>query len=599
MKTKLERLNQVMRSAVIYQILDNLVDIKGPMKRLIKATVEPCSHVGKKGLLRKLKPLATTFFSHSTQMLKAANLILVTCTKREIVEDIEQCIDPFNRLLATVPDLLSELSLFPGNGHVSKKLNFLSQIWSSTTESLMMCLDKILDLHEFLDASVQEMMRHKEASEKALDMQHFGHFFGHTSRLCRQATQIVEFISRFVAKARDPIFRNGLLVLIKKLKNAIIQTEVSINWCMARMTGVQAKEEYSKRAKELIEFACNIQKGLDECNQPDILSPLRNGVHDFNISRDFPNVLASQDPIEFNTQSFVKENSSNNAELLVRSLDKFKPAYCPSLEFPRRNIIYQKDAVRRVDLHPLISELTTAIGIHDAIHLNGICADLLDLANCCIDAAKEALRIVESPMSDKLLHYKEIVGLIPHFIGLAREVEANPVLNSERLMQTALLLSEKIDETKHNQFIGRDVLALKELRTKMKYRLWFQSTLATLSENSLRIQEAAKLSILLRAGQSIEKEIPYQTEQIKILTEPVLQNANVLAVSPIADPSVLIQFEVLQRKLAITAKALLLQLNGLNGEYLSSIQNVIKVSQFISGGYGNCWRGECLDHQYG
>ncbi|KAK9412127.1 Ctnna2: Catenin alpha-2 [Crotalus adamanteus] len=412
------------------------------------------------------------------------------------------------------------------------------------------------------------------------------------------------------------------------------------------MTGVQAKEEYSKRTKELIEFACNVRKGLDECNQPDILSPLWNGVHDFNISRDFPNVLASQDPREFNTQSFVKENSSNNAELLVRSLDKFKPAYCPSLEFPRRNIIYQKDAVRRVDLHPLISERTTAIGIHDAIHLNGICADLLDLANCCIDAAKEALRIVESPMSDKLLHYKEIVGLIPHFIGLAREVEANPVLNSERLMQTALLLSEKIDETKHSltlltkhllekaqdiskshpdfakldsfdascilwsvtiqallnivdQFIGRDVLAFKELRTKMKYRLCFQSTLATLSENSLRIQEAAKLSILLRAGQSIEKEIPYQTEQNKILTESVLQNANVLAVSPIADPSVLIQFEVLQRKLAITAKALLLQLNGLNGEYLSSIQNVIKLSQFISGGYGNCWRGECLDHQYG
>ncbi|KAK9412126.1 Ctnna2: Catenin alpha-2 [Crotalus adamanteus] len=222
MKTKLEHLNQVMRSAVIYQILDNLVDIKGPMKRLIKATVEPCSHVGKKGLLRKLKPLVTTFFSHSTQMLKAANLILVTCTKREIVEDIEQCIDQFNRLLTTVPDLLSELSLFPGNGDVSKKLNFLSQIWSSTTESLMMCLDKILDLHEFLDASVQEMKRHKEASEKALDMQHFEHFFWHTSRLCRQATQIVEFISRFVAKVRDPIFRNGLLVLIKKLKNAII-----------------------------------------------------------------------------------------------------------------------------------------------------------------------------------------------------------------------------------------------------------------------------------------------------------------------------------------------------------------------------------------
>ncbi|XP_058021080.1 uncharacterized protein LOC131189173 isoform X2 [Ahaetulla prasina] len=709
-KTELEHLNQIIRSAVIYQIFDNLVDIKDPMRKLIEAAMEPCSHVGKEGLLRKLKPLITTFFSHSTQMLKAADLILVTCTERETVEDIEQCINQFNRLLATVPGLLSELSLFPGNGDVSKKLNFLSQIWSSTTESLMMCLDKILDLHEFLDASVQEMVRHKEASEKALDMQDFEHFLGHTSRLCRQATQIVEFISRFVAKARDPIFRNGLLVLIKQLKNAITQTDDSINLCMVKMTSLQAKEEYSKRTKELIEFACNVQKGLDECNQPDILSPLRDGVHDFNISIDVPKALASQDPMEFSTHSFIKQNSSNNAELLVGSLDKFKPPYCPSLEFPRRNIIYRKDAVRTIDLHPLIRELTTATSIHDAIRLNGICADLLELANCCIDAAKEALRIVESPMSDKLLHYKEIVGLIPHFIGLAREVEANPVLNSEQLLQTAILLSEKIDETKHSltfvvsswyrlarqligfmppcsshdeiqsfdeimeiletlvqliskvvhsddrkllpecsslqeiflrvqtkftcvqtrtkyllekaqdisrshpdftkqdrfdascilwsvtiqallnivdQFIGRDVLALKELQTKMKYRLCLQSTLTIVSENSVRIQEAAKLSILLCARQGIENEIPSQIEQIKILTESLLQVANALAVSPIAAPSLLVQFEVLQRKLALTAKAILLQLNGLNGEYLSSIQSVVRLSQFISHGTGS------------
>ncbi|XP_032072568.1 uncharacterized protein LOC116508164 [Thamnophis elegans] len=138
-----------------------------------------------------------------------------------------------------------------------------------------------------------------------------------------------------------------------------------------------------------------------------------------------------------------------------------------------------------------------------------------------------------------------------------------------------------------DQFIGRDVLALKELQTKMKYRICLQSTLTTVSENSVRIQEAAKLSIMLCARQGIEHEIPSQTEQIKILTESLLQVANALAVSPIAAPSVLVQFEVLQRKLALTAKAVLLQLNGLNGEYLSSIQSVVRLSQFISHGTGS------------
>ncbi|XP_053240005.1 uncharacterized protein LOC128411592 [Podarcis raffonei] len=703
MRAEMENLDQAVRTAVLYQVLDNFVETKGPMKRLVEAAMQPCSPAENGGFLRKLKPLTTEFFNHSNQMLKATNFVLVTCTERKTIQSIEGCVDHLSRLLATVPALLSEMSHPPGRKGAPEKLHFLCQTWLSTTESLLICLDKVIDLREFLKLCLQDMVEHKARSEKALEEQQSGEFSQQASSLSKRAVQVVEFISRHLDRARDPIFRNGLLVLIKQLENAIPQVKVAADQCLARMASLQAKDEYSKRAKDLMEAACNVRLGLDECNQPDILSPLRVGVRSGIIFKDVPDCFTPQDLIELDTQSTTKQSSSNNSELLEELSGRSIPVYSSSSPNPSGSDLFSEGASGKIDMHTLISEILAATKTHNVTSLNSACSDLLELSSCWVDAAKEALQVSKLPVSEELLQYREIVTLIPCLISSAREVDSNSIPCTETLQQTAVLLSERIDAVKQgltivasswyslarqlicvrsspefsdnakvlgeimeilqavvqlagkatriehdeglpelpglhetflrvqaklicvqartklllekalavnqprssnkaeletmdahcllwsvtiqaflnsvDQFIGRDVLSLTELQAKTKHPLCLQSSLAAVSESSLRIQEASRLSLLSCAEHSAKHEVTALKEQMKILTYSLLGVADVLTASPLPAPNLLVRFELLQRELAITAKVLLLQMSVINGEYLSSIRSIISRAQ--------------------
>ncbi|XP_074844486.1 catenin alpha-2-like [Carettochelys insculpta] len=130
-----------------------------------------------------------------------------------------------------------------------------------------------------------------------------------------------------------------------------------------------------------------------------------------------------------------------------------------------------------------------------------------------------------------------------------------------------------------DQLIGRDVLFLSGLRNAMKHKLHLRDVLAAVSENSLRIQEAARLSYLACAEGNKQHNILVLREEVKVLTEALLQVVDVLSVSPGPATNLSIRAELLQRELAARAKALLLLLNSTNWEYAGVIQNVLRVAQ--------------------
>lgn len=707
MRVELESLSQAVHTAVLYQIIDNFSDTNGPLRKLVEAAVEPCSPVRKGDFLRKLQPLIAVFFSHSTQMLKAVDFVLVACTEMKTIQELEACVDRLSRLLAMVPTLLSEMSPSPGNNEISEKLHLLYQMWSSATESVLMCLAKIINLREFLDLTVQEMAIHKEQSEKALDQQNSRDFSWHAASLSNHARQVVGFVRRHVDGARDPVFRNGLLVLIKQLENAIRLVHMVADHCVGRVPSPQAKAAYSERTKDLIGSTECVRTGLDKCHQPDVLSPLREGIRNLNISKVSASCSSLQNLLDHGGQHTITPSTTDNSEGLEEFSARSVPVYCSSCTNPRESVLVSKAVAATVDLCPLISELIKATKTHDITRVNVACLNLLELSNCCTDAAKEALEVAKSSLSETLLCYKEIAALTLCLTSLARDVIENPVFNTEKFLETTVLLSKKICEAKqcltlvaspwyslskqllciifpcsffHNtqtleeimqalgyvaqlagkatlinqddkelflfprlhetslqvqakftsvqartkqllekvpslnnsdkakvesfdgncilwsvtiqaflntvdQFIGSDVLSLREVETTMKHQHCLKNALAVVSERSLRIQEVARLSCLLCAGHSAKTEIIVLKEQMKILTEALLEVAEtLLSASPLSTPNLLVRFELLHRELAVTAKVLLLQLRVINKEYLNSIQNIVTRMQPLTCG---------------
>ncbi|NXE42266.1 CTNA1 protein, partial [Ptilorrhoa leucosticta] len=129
-----------------------------------------------------------------------------------------------------------------------------------------------------------------------------------------------------------------------------------------------------------------------------------------------------------------------------------------------------------------------------------------------------------------------------------------------------------------DQFVGRDVLFLRELSRAVRNKAGPRSLLAAVAENSLRLQEAARLSYLSCPGDRGAREILALREEIQVLMEALLDVSNTLLLSPLPTASLAIRLELLRQDVALRAKALLLHMERVNMEQLQLIQDVAGAS---------------------
>ncbi|KAF1520920.1 Catenin alpha-1, partial [Eudyptes sclateri] len=681
MREEVETLDQAVLTATLCRILDTFFEGKEPLRHLAEDALSlagtGCFPAGQGGFLKKLQPLAATFFTHAQQMLSVADFVLARCTKTQTAREIGEWVEYLKRLLASLPPLLTEMSRNTARMSAAEQLQSLYHAWAGTTESLLRCFEETVGMHEFLKLSIQEMAKHRERCEKALESQDPDRLSWHATRLTSWARWVVEATTRYVDRATDPIFRNGLLVWVKQLANSVLELKAVAALCPERLSCLQTRDVFSKAASCLMDAAHRVQDGLDGSNHPDILSPLRAQVRSADVAK-APELSLSHAGLKT-----VTDEAALQEDTLSR----------PS---PRAGNLHLGVVPRKGDTHPVITALLAATRARDMAAVNAACSALLELSNGCIDAAKEALPFAESPQTETLGQYQKIVLLTPCVVSLARETVPGQLRCPGGLLQMALTLSERICETKEclaavagfwyslsqqvfgfilsadfprgkqaldetmmglagavqlagdiasvacskgnpispdvwesflqvqakfsraqmntkvllekaasfqgscrageaslelhcvqwavsmhvllgavDRFIGRDVLFLRELRSAVKNKLCSRSLLAAVSENSLRLQEAARLSYLSCPEDRGRSEILALREEIKVLMEALLDASNTLSVSPLSTASLYIRFELLQRDLALRAKALLLHLEKVNTKHLQVIQDVV------------------------
>ncbi|NXV99863.1 CTNA1 protein, partial [Fregetta grallaria] len=681
MREEVETLDQAVLTATLCQIVDTFFKGKEPLRQLVEDALSlagaGCFPAGQGGFLKKLQPLAATFFTHAQQILRVADFVLARCTKTQTAREIREQIEYLKRLLASLPLLLSEMSRNTAQISTAEQLQSLYHTWAGTTESILRCFEETVSMHEFLKLSIQEMAKHRQWCEKALESQDPERLSWHATHLTSWARWVVDATTRYVDRATDPIFRNGLLVWVEQLANSILELKAVTTLCPERLSCLQTRDVFSKALSCLMDTAHHVQDGLDGSNHPDILSPLRAQVRSTHAAK----------ALELSLLHTGLKTVTDEAALQEDILSH------PS---PQAANLHPDVIPRKGDTHPAITALLAATRAHDTAAVDSACSALLELSNGCIDAAKEALLVAESPQMETLGQYQKIVLLTPCVMSLARETAPRQLRHPSRILQMALTLSEKICETKEclaavagswyslsqqvfgfilsadflsgkqaldetmmglagtvqlagdiasaacskgnaispdvwesflqvqakfsraqmstkvllekaasfkgscrveeaslelhcvqwavsmhvllgavDQFIGRDILFLRELRSAVKNKLCSQSLLAAVSENSLRLQEAARLSYLSCPEDCGRSEILALREEIKVLMEALLDACNTLLVSPLSTASLYTRFELLQRDLALRAKALLLHLEKVNTEHLQVIRDVV------------------------
>ncbi|XP_048790781.1 uncharacterized protein LOC125688623 [Lagopus muta] len=681
MGKEVEDLDKAVLKATLHQILNTFSEAKEPLRQLVEEALTlagtGCFPAGQGGLLKKLQPLTATFFAHAQQMLRVTDFVLARCTKTQTAREIHDCLEYLKSLLASIPPALTEMSRNPSHTSTAQHLQSLYHAWAGTTESLLQCFEETVSMHEFLKLSIQEMAEHKEWCDKALQSQDPERLSSHATSLTSWARWVAGAAARYVDRATDPIFRNGLLVWIEQLATSILELKAATALCTERCSCLQTRDAFSRTASCLMDTAHCIQDGLDGSNHPDILSPLREQIRRADVAKE----------LELSSSCAGLRNIIGQAKLQG---DVFSH---PS---PQAGNSHPDVVPRKGEMHPVVTALLAATRAHDTAAVNAACSALLQVSNCCINAAKEALPVAASPHMETLGQYQKIILLTPCVISLAREAAPGQLQHQGRLLQTALSLSETICETKEclaamagswyslsqqvlgfilaadftsskqaldetmmglagavqiaediasmacdkqnpicpedwenflqvqakfshaqmntkvllekamsfkgpcklgeaslelrcvhwaismhvllgavDQLIGRDILFLRELTSAMDNRLCSQSLLAAVSEISLRLQEAARLSYFTCPEDCGRSEILTLREEIKVLTEALLDASNTLLVSPLPSASLYIRFELLQRDLALRAKALLLHLEKANTKHLQVIRDVV------------------------
>ncbi|NXO87677.1 CTNA1 protein, partial [Sitta europaea] len=679
LREELENLDRAVLRATLCQILDGFFKEKEPLRQLVEGALSldhsGCFPAGPGGILRKLQPLIAAFFAQAQQMLRVADLVLARCAKAQTARGIREGMEHLRSLLASLPSLLMETS-----GNSMEQLQTLRCAWARATDSLLRSFDETIGMREFLELSILELAKHKEWCEEAMEHQDPEGFSRHAACLTGWARWMVGATTQHVDRATDPIFRNGLLVWVEQLAKSILELQAVTALIPGRFSCLQSRDAFSQALSSLMDSALHVQAGLDGSNHPEILSPLREQVRSTKVEK-----RLELSPSHTGTRTSMDEAAFQG---YIQSYPSSPP------------VNFHLDPWKG-DTHPVITALLGASQAGDMDSVCAACSILLELSDGCAEAAREALPVAEPPHLQVLEQHRDITALTPQLISLATETAPGQLPAPGRLLQMALRLSGRIQETQEcladvagswnglaqqvlgfvlsgdfprgkqaldetllglagavqvvgdiasttcskenpnpshvqecflqlqvkfshaqlntkvflekaasfrescgmekailelhgvrwaigmcvllkamDQFVGRDVLFLRELSRAVRDKVGSRSLLAAVAENSLRLQEAARLSYLSCHGDysAHGREILVLREEIQVLMEALLDVSNTLLLSPLPTTSLAIRFELLQRDVALRAKALLLHMERVNMEQLQLIQDVVEAA---------------------
>ncbi|XP_066862992.1 uncharacterized protein [Kogia breviceps] len=584
-------------------------------------------------------------------------------------------------LVVRVQQLFSQSPQGSGLDWSSAALQALLQEWARASEGLLACFDDVLDIPEFLSVSVQEMTKHLDSFTWALRSGDSGEFSPLAAYLQGRGTHIVQVMSRYVDQDRDPIFRNGLRVLIQQLEQSSRVLGAAGEHCSAGH-GSQDTDALLTLAKRVISSAQSIREGLDGTNHPDILSPLRDQVQRFDMAERRPYFILSS--LQNCTAPALKHQREPGLGKSDRGTS-YPPRdhlFCPLILDTRLQKVGSP--------LPAISKPMLAV---DSLSHQGVTSahTILQDQDATVEAAQEALA-GEGPLgSERMTGLQEIPSLAPSIIDPAREIEHGTTARTDRLLEVALQLSGKTGETRQSlvaiagdwyslcqqlfcnnpaadlqesmtvfmelqqnlasvvqlavkssgkkdsdstghpeahlqvqgrledaethakhlldkvlasdgfqaprsweesfqdgcllwsvavqdllqcleRLSGRQGLFLLPLRQAVKDQQGLQEGLAQAADVSQRLQEAARLSCLLCGDEQVKGEISFLCREVHVLTDALLDVAQILASFPKPSPSLSTRFELLCLELTLQAKALTGHLSSINADYERVLQ---------------------------
>ncbi|XP_051000556.1 uncharacterized protein LOC127188180 [Acomys russatus] len=275
------------RAGLLSQILDTFTDTQSPLQRLVQAALETSiirSRCDSEALTETLQLRLDAFHNQAKQMIRVAHLVWVCCPEQQTGRDVEAAVAGLWRLMVKAKELFSQSPQTRGLDLSPVTLQALLEAWARESEHLLACFDAVLNIPEFLSLSIQEMTKHLDLYTRAPRSGASREFSRSVAFLRGRATHIVQVMSRYVRQDSDPIFRNGMRVVVQQLAQSSLALGAAAEGSRDGDNALDT-DAFLTMAKHLIYSAQRVHEGLDGANHPDILSPLRAQVQRSDITK--------------------------------------------------------------------------------------------------------------------------------------------------------------------------------------------------------------------------------------------------------------------------------------------------------------------------
>ncbi|XP_052581290.1 uncharacterized protein LOC128101879 isoform X1 [Peromyscus californicus insignis] len=323
-----DALFQGVRAGLLRQILDTFTDTYSPLERLVQAALTTStirSRCNSEALAETLGLLLDAFHNQAKQMIRVAHLVWVCCPQQQTGRDVEAAVAGLWGLVVKAKELFSQGPQTRDLDWSPATLQALLEAWARESEHLLACFDVVLDIPEFLSLSIQEMTEHLNLYTRALRSGASREFSRSVAFLRGRATHIVQVMSRYVGQDPDPIFRNGMRVVVQQLAQSSLTLAAATDGSTGR-DSAQDTGAFLTMAKHLIYSAQQVHEGLDGTSHPDILSPLRFQVQRFDIATRWPYFIlpSLQHPtapaMKYQQVPGLEESGTNSSFLPVEQL---------------------------------------------------------------------------------------------------------------------------------------------------------------------------------------------------------------------------------------------------------------------------------------
>ncbi|KAL6487643.1 hypothetical protein MHYP_G00042690 [Metynnis hypsauchen] len=694
---QIHKLDDTVVKASLYQVMDIFVITSGPLEQLLNTVHYISEREADGGLENDLEPLSKAFMSHADKMAEVAGFISALANDEKSLESVENSRACLMCLKDGVTQLLLELGgdSVQYQGALHKLIN-IQQKWVEEKEQLLNAFSEVINVKEFVNLAVEEMKRDLDNSVEAHRKQDNCLFGKHVSCLTGRMSQVIQIVRRHVDKSDDPIYRNGLLVLVRQAEGSAAE----VTRYTDIFTTILDEDDFSllaDRAKVAIKNFDILLEGLDGLQHPHLLSPLREEARLPALIPPVPIIIGptnNQDKGEHLVHEDEKEDLATKLKDELPEEEDPEPVtvtHAENIEERKPTLITDPQPVQtpqNIDLLPLLCEVVRMTKGKDIEALNTACTGVVELSSCYTQAAKDAASIVDATANHEMESLRsELMALTPLLVQTAQETAMSSAKSTDGVFRHSTHFSDLIKNTQKillpvtgmwyhaiqgmihsptpnmvdiciqelgeviclsadtvqlvtstdikvigegNESITSLLNKLQKAQTNTKNLadllsskqswpddldgpciLWALSIqvllssldrvlgtgtthgreqlqsrqqmtpkkwLAAMSENSLRIQEAARLSSLNCRDSYKVKLLKEWQDEVKTLTEVYLQTAEDLGAVSQSSVLTLARTELLQRQLQAKMRALSGLLSKVNEEYVTAIQNAVSLA---------------------